>query len=120
MPERVNGHRAPRRANVIDGRQGRARPLRSHVGFGGRTRQRGVVWRATLSGHKVDALLQLVGLGHGVEKLLVGRVMIIEIALLEIGFRFFQLLVQDHILLENPIVLLLPHEVVQRAMLLGS
>ena len=54
------------------------------------------------------------------EKLLVGRVMIIEIALLEIGLRFFQLLVQYHILLENPIVLLLPHEVVQRAMLLGS
>ena len=78
----VDWHRAPRRANVIDGWQGRGGPLRSHVGFGGRTRQCRNVRRAALPGHKVDALLKLVGLGHRVKELLVGKVMFIKIALL--------------------------------------
>ena len=45
------------------------------------------------------------------------RIVLVEVTLLKTGLRLPQFLVQNHVILEDPIVLLLPHEVVQASSL---
>jgi len=47
----------------------------------------------------------------------VSRIVLVEVTLLKTGLRLPQFLVQNHVILEDPIVLLLPHEVVQASSL---